>query len=196
MEIDSFIANFDGGARPNRYRVILNFPFESSGGINISGTIGAIAGPISIGTGFNAGSPSQKFSFMCKAAAIPESALGSINIPYQGRDFKVAGDRTFTDWNVTVLNEENFSIRNAFERWMDRINSHRGNVRTPTTNSYFADAEVYQLSTTGAILKKYKFHSMFPTNLSEISLGFDQNDSVEEFSAVLSYAYWTSDTTS
>ena len=112
-----------------------------------------------------------------------------------GRSFKVAGDRTFDDWNVTITNDENFVVRNAFEKWMNAINSHVGNVRTPTTNGYYADAEVYQLSTTNAVLKKYKFHNIFPTNMSDISVGFDQNDTIEEFTVNFAVTYWTTDTT-
>ena len=195
MDINAFMANFQGGARANRYKVILNFPFEVNSGLSLTASVGAVLGPIAGGTSISSGSPSPLFQFMCKGAALPGSQVNSIDVPYMGRVYKVAGDRTFTDWNVNVLNDENFAIRNAFERWMNAINSHVGNVRTPTTNGYYANAEIYQLSTTGSVIKKYKIHSLFPTDLGEISVGFDQNDTVEEFTVNFALAYWTSDTT-
>lgn len=192
MDINSFVANFQGGARANRYKVILNFPFEVNGGLSVNAAVGAVLGPISAGTTINAGSPSPLFQFMCKGASLPGTTVNSIIVPYMGRDFKVAGDRTFADWNVQVTNDENFAIRNAFEKWMNAINSHEGNVRIPTVNGYFATADIYQLSTTGAILKKYRMHNLFPSDVSEISVGFDQNDVIEEFTVNFAYSHWTS----
>jgi hypothetical protein len=194
--INDIIANFQGGARANRYRVLLTFPFETDTGVSLNASIGAILGPLSIGTTLSVGSASYDFQFMCKSASLPPSVIGTIEVPYQGRTFKIAGDRTFPDWSVNVTNDETFSIRDAFERWMNAINSHVGNTRTPTTNAYFSVAQVQQLSVANDdVLKTYTFYNLFPTEVSDISVGYDQNDSIEEFSVNFSYAYWTSNTT-
>ena len=136
---------------------------------------------------------SEKFRYMCKAAALPASNIANIDVPFRGRIFKVAGDRTFDVWTVTVINDEDFTLRNAFEQWMDQISKLSNNLGATEPASYMTDATVYQLgrgSTKGsrdstgesnAVLKEYKFIDIFPTAISAIDLSYDTGDAIEEF---------------
>lgn len=174
--VSDFIANFQGGgARPNLYNVILTFPASIAAGL-----------------------ASVKASFTCKAASLPSSNMGIATAPFMGRHVKLAGDKTFDDWTITILNDTDFSIRNAFEMWIDRINGHLSNVSAPGWSNpvmYFANAEVIQLDREQNPIKSYLFEGIWPTQLGEIQLGFDQNDMIEEFTVTLAVNYWTSNTT-
>ena len=136
---------------------------------------------------------SDRFQFMCKAASLPASTIANIDVPFRGRIFKVAGDRTVDVWSVTVINDEDFKLRNSFEEWMDRIAKLDNNLGATQPESYMVDAEVFQLGRGGkinssgnggsnnAVLKQYKMQSIFPTSLSAIDLSYDTGDTIEEF---------------
>ena len=143
------------------------------------------------------------FKFLCKSTALPASNLGSIEIPFRGRTLKVAGDRTFDDWTVTIINDEDFKLRTAFERWsnvMSRLDDATG-VTNPT--SYMTDGYVQQLgrgSQVGAasndggessVLRSYKFFDVFPVTVGEIALSYDTTDTLEEFDVTFRYQYFT-----
>tara|TARA_B100001250_G_scaffold282026_1_gene244274 strand:- start:280 stop:867 length:588 start_codon:yes stop_codon:yes gene_type:complete len=158
-----------GGARPNLFEVQLA---TLPGGITWDG---------------------DSFKYMCKAAALPASTIANIDVPFRGRIFKVAGDRTIETWSVTVINDESFKLRNAFEEWMQLIAKLDTNIGATSPESYMVDADVYQLgrgqdasSTTNngnsnVVLKQYKMESIFPTSLSAIDLSYDTGDTIEEF---------------
>lgn len=161
------------GARPNLFSVSLTFPNVASS-------------PIA----------SQKLTFMAHAAQLPASTMGVARQHYFGREVKFAGDRVFQDWSISVINDEDFIIRNAFEKWSDKLNSHSQNVRAAGAISsllYTADATVTQFSKTGVPLKTYKFVGMFPSQIDPINLEWGQNDRIEEFGVTFSYQYWDSD---
>ena len=160
------------GARPNLFEVSMAFPVFS-----------------------DPGNAQQKLTFMCKTAQLPGSTVGVVPVQYFGRELKFAGNRTFTDWTISVINDEDFVVRNAFERWMNGMNSHSLNVRNPlaqTPGSYTVDGEVKQYAKNGDTLKKYKFIGLFPTDVSPIDVDWGSNDSIEEFTVTLSYQWWES----
>lgn len=161
-----------GGARPNLFEVELTTFPEAAAAADWS---------------------AEKFSYMCKAAALPASNVAPIDVPFRGRIFKVAGDRTFDTWTVTVINDEDFILRNAFEAWMEGISKLDNALGATDPGAYMTDALVYQLgrgSTLNSrnnqgddhsILKVYKFKDIFPTNISQIDLSYDTSDTLEEF---------------
>lgn len=164
---------FDG-ARPNLFQVEMTFP------LGIPGVAGS------------------QLTFMCKTAALPGSTIGTVSVPYFGRDIKLAGNRTFADWTITILNDENFLVRRAFELWMADINSHATNLRaTQALNGagggYTVDAIVRQYGKTGNEIKTYQMIGAFPTDLSQIDLDWGSNDTIEEYSVTLAYQYWSTD---
>ena len=133
------------------------------------------------------------FQFMCKAAALPAQNIANIDIPFRGRIFKVAGDRTIDTWTITVINDEDFRFRNAFENWTQQIANLDDNMGTTDPSAYMVNAKVYQLGrgsekssqnnggTENVVLKEYEFHNIFPTNVSAIDLSYDTGDTIEEF---------------
>ena len=135
----------------------------------------------------------DNFRYMCKAAQLPASQIANIYVPFRGRIFKVAGDRTVDQWSVTVINDENFRLRNAFEEWVNLIANLDTNLGATDPSAYMVNAKVYQLgrgstpqSTTNAgnansVLKEYEFQDIFPTTVSAIDLSYDSTDAIEEF---------------
>ena len=158
-----------GGARPNLFEVELT--------------------TLPAGISWNA----ENFRFMAKAAALPAQNIAQIDVPFRGRIFKVAGDRTIDTWTVTIINDESFELRNAFEQWTEVIAKLDNNLGATQPDAYMTDATVFQLGrgstkssknsdgTANAVLKEYTFQSIFPTTVSEIALSYDTGDTIEEF---------------
>jgi|TARA_R110000803_G_scaffold33187_5_gene72798 hypothetical protein len=137
-----------------------------------------------------------KTPFMVQAAAIPESTLSVIEIPYFGRKVKVAGDRTFAEWTVTIMNDEDFLVRNAMENWMASINSHEGNTRqlaTASSSEYKSQAQITQYSKTGVPLRVYNFNGIFPTSVGAITMDWNTTDDIERFDVTFQYDWWNVD---
>ena len=139
----------------------------------------------------------KEFSFACKASAIPAMAVGVVEVPYFGRVVKVPGNKTFENWTVTVINDEGFIVRNGFEKWVASMGTHIGNVQSSASSALesglYGSAEVTHFGKTGAtdILAVYNFVNIFPVSVSEITLGWDANDAIEEFTVEFAYDYWT-----
>ena len=135
----------------------------------------------------------DNFRYMCKAANLPASNIASIDVPFRGRIFKVAGDRTFDTWTVTIINDEGFILRTAMEEWMNQISKLENNLGATDPNAYMTNAKVYQLgrgSKTSSennageknvVLREYEFVDIFPTNVSAIDLSYESSDTIEEF---------------
>ena len=135
----------------------------------------------------------ENFRYMCKAAALPAQNIAAIDIPFRGRIFKVAGDRTIDTWTVTIINDEGFALRNAFEQWTEQIAQLSNNLGATNPSEYMTNATVYQLGRgstasskdasgqTNVVLKEYEFQDIFPTSVSAIDLSYDTGDTVEEF---------------
>ena len=134
--------------------------------------------------------------FLARTGQLPASNLGLIGVPYFGRTVKMAGDRTFAPWNVTIINDEDFKIRNALETWSNSINNMRGNLRLSGASalSYKSSAIITQYGKTGNILRKYKFEGLYPADVSEIGVSWDATDQIEEFNVQFEYDYWVLDT--
>ena len=136
---------------------------------------------------------STSFSYMCKAASLPASNVANIDIPFRGRIFKVAGDRTIDPWTVTIINDENFNLRNAFEEWTDLIAKLENNMGATDPEAYMVNAKVYQLGrgstpnaksnsgTANSVLKEYEFYNIWPSTVAAIDLSYDSTDTIEEF---------------
>ena len=135
----------------------------------------------------------DSFRYMCKAATLPASNIANIDVPFRGRIFKIAGDRTIDPWTVTIINDEGFKLRNAFEEWTDLIAKLDNNLGATDPSAYMTNAKVYQLGrgssassksntgTANAVLKEYEFIDIFPTNVQAIDLSYDSTDTIEEF---------------
>ena len=157
-----------GGARPNLFEVEMAFP-ESL----------AIDNDVK-----------DKSRFLVKAAALPASNITPIDVNFRGRILKIAGDRTFDTWTITVLNDVDFSIRSAFEKWMNFINKMSDATGAQDPAEYQPDAYVHQLDRDGSTLRTYKFHDVFPTNISQIDLSYETVDAIEEFTVEMQVQWW------
>ena len=132
----------------------------------------------------------QEAEFLVKASSIPAMTLGTIEMNYRGRVLKFAGNRTFEDWTLTVINDEDFLIRSAFERWSNVINGMTENITAGDTRLYMKDARVDHLAKDGKVLRTYVIRDMFPTSVAAIDLSFDTADEIETFEVTLAYQYW------
>ena len=140
-----------------------------------------------------AGWQAESFRYMCKAASLPASNIAAIDVPFRGRIFKVAGDRTFDTWTVTIINDEGFVLRKAFEEWMDVISKLENNLGATSPGAYMTNAKVFQLGRgseatsktsdgdKNVVLREYEFVDIFPTNISAIDLSYESSDTIEEF---------------
>ena len=161
-----------GGARPNQFKVTMPFP----GYAQVGGEI-------------------EDLAFLCRATVIPSMTVGNINVPFRGRQIKIAGDRTFEDWTVTVLNDTDFKLRNAFVRCQNGINNMNDNEGLTNPVDYQVDAFVDHLDRNGNTIKSYTLRGLYPTIVSAIDLNYETNDVVEEFTATFAYQYFESNTT-
>lgn len=139
----------------------------------------------------------EKFTMTCSAASVPPMILGVTSVPYFGRDIKVAGDRVYPDWQVTVINDEDQLVRRAMERWSHLINAAQRNTTvSPVTSSpstYKTDAEVYKYGKDGSLLRTYRFVGLWPSTVSPIDLNWADRDRIAEFNVVFAYDYWVND---
>lgn len=178
LNINEFRSNFRGdGARPTLFEIIVNFPQK-------------------LGAKF----PTSDMKLFAKATTLPTSTVGSIIVPYQGRQIKVAGDRVYDDWNCTIINDESFSIRNAMEYWNNALDQHStdaGKKRvagaTADPLSYVANVTINQLGKQGDTIKTYVLVNAFPYLIGQIDLSFESNDAIEEFDCTFAYDYFITD---
>ena len=156
-----------GGARSNLFEVVLTFPDAAQPDSAVL----------------------EKARFLVKGANLPASNVAQIEVPFRGRVLKIAGDRTFDSWTVTVINDTDFAIRSAFERWSNTINRLSDNTGLTNPADYQADAYVYQLDRDGTTLRSYRFFDTFPTQVGPIELSYDAQG-IQEFTVELQVQYW------
>ena len=139
----------------------------------------------------------DKIPFLVKAAEIPASNLGNIPVPYRGRVLPVAGDRTFDPWTVTVINDTDFQIRDAMEKWSNSINDLQTAQGTIDPAVYQRSALVKQLSREGSnpgdpekVLRTYNFEGIYPNTVSSIPLDFGATDQIQEFQVTFNYLFY------
>lgn len=158
-----------GGTRSNLFEVELSFPINA---------------PIAF-----ASDAVETGKYLVKAAALPSSQVTALPVAFRGRTLNVAGDRTFQSWTITVINDTDFKIRAAYERWMNYINNVASNRGETEPAAYMADARVFQLDRNGQVLRYYKMYDLFPTAISQIALDYG-TDSVQEFTVELQVLFW------
>ena len=161
-----------GGARANQFKVTMPFP----GYAQVGGEI-------------------EDLAFLCRATAIPAMTVDNIDVNFRGRAVKIAGDRTIANWSITVLNDTDFKLRNAFERWQNGINNMTDNEGLTNPVDYQVDAFVDHLDRNGNTIKSYTLRGAYPVSLAEIALDYDQKGEVETFSVEFAYQYFETNTT-
>ena len=194
--INSFKAKLvGGGARPNLFEVALAFPDA----LTTTGASGSTT-------------TQEESRFMVKAAELPASNIGDIPVNFRGRILHVAGDRTFDPWTVTVINNNDWSIRQTMEDWSNMINNRAWDSGVTNPSTYHADANVYQLARAGTrtdaggdfrlgggdqipVVAGYKFFGIWPSQVSSIALDYGSTDTIEEFQVTFQVEYWNPDYT-
>ena len=161
-----------GGARSNQFKVTMPFP----GYAQVGGEI-------------------EDLAFLCRSTTIPAMNVGVVEVPFRGRKIYIGGDRTFEPWSVVVLNDTNFKIRNAMERWQNGINNMSDNEGLTNPVDYQVDCFVDHLDRNGNTIKSYTLRGLFPTGISAIDLNYDEQAAVEEFTVEFRYQYFESNTT-
>lgn len=176
MRIDGFKqAIRDGGARPNLFEVTGSFAGLAQVGDVVERNNAAL----------------DDMKFLIKAASLPASNVSQIAVPYRGRQLKMAGDREFEPWTITVINTNDFRLRNAFEAWSELINGHETNRSSLRLDEYFRDWSVNQIDRTGKVSETYTLVGCYPSVVGAISLSHESNNIIEEFEVTLEYQYWT-----
>lgn len=174
MAISDFLAQLSGGgARPNQFRITLPFPAFTT-----------------------ESNETEQMRFLARSTAIPGATIGVVEVPFRGRQIPIAGDKTFEEWNITVVNDTDFDLRNAFERWSNSIQEHSNPVGIVAPAEYMVDADVEQLGRDDSVLKTYTMIGAWPINVGQIELSMDSNDEIETFEVGLRFVHWQSNTTS
>ncbi len=161
-----------GGARANQFKVTMPFP----GYAQVGGEI-------------------EDLAFLCRSTKIPAMNIGVVEVPFRGRKIYIGGDRTFDEWSIQVLNDTNFKLRNAFERWQNGINNATDGEGLVNPVDYQVDAFVDHLDRNGNTIKSYTFRGMFPKSLDAIELTYAPATELEQFACTWRYQYWESNTT-
>ena len=161
-----------GGARANQFRVVMPFPGYAQ-----------------------VGGETEDMAFLCHGASIPAMIVGNIDVMFRGREVKLAGDRTFEAWSIKVLNDTDFKIRNAFERWQNGINNMSDNEGLVNPADYQVDAYLDQLDRNGNVIKSYTLRGCYPISVGAIVLSYAEASDIEDFTVSLEYQYFESNTT-
>ena len=167
--IDDFKANLiGGGARANQFRVTITPPPGIAIGLDV-----------------------RRTSFLVKGSSLPAMAIPAIEVPFRGRKIYIAGDREFADeWTTTFINDTDFMIRNAMERWSNGINDLADNTGVIAPADYQTDLSVEQLDRDDTVLKTYVFKSAWPVTVATIELTSDAADAIEEFEVSWRYQHF------
>lgn len=178
FHLTNFMANIKDGARSNQFYCDISLP---------QALIGAIP---------NASLAESRMKFMIKATSIPNMSIGEIVLPFRGGQYKIPGDKTFGDWTVTVINDTDFLIRDAFERWNDMIvgNVDRDSAIEDDPMSYMTNGTVAQLGRNSRTIKDYTVTGIWPKEIGEISLDSGADNQVEEFTVTFAMQWWESST--
>ena len=161
-----------GGARANQFKVTMPFPGYAA-----------------------VGGETSDLAFLCQATSLPGMTLTNVAVPFRGRVLNIAGDRSFNPWSVTVMNDTDFKLYRAMERWMNGINNMTDNEGLTNPVDYQVDIFVDHLDRNGATLKSYTLRGAFPTSLADIDLSYSDNNSIETFTTSFTYQYFETDTT-
>lgn len=177
FNINNFQSKVASGVRPNLFKVSFNFPKTITN------------------------NDSETITFLCKSAALPSSTMGTIEVPFRGRNLKIPGDRTFDSWTATFINDPDFKTRTTFEQWINQINKLDANVGSLNPTDMFKDIVVTQLAKTSingssgdenlSVIRNYNLFGAWPSSVSQITLGYDQNDQIEEFDVEFQYQYFS-----
>lgn len=167
----------DGGARPSLFEMTIDFP---------AALLASAAGPAALGA-------SSKHKFHCRVSQIPGTSHNPIVVKFAGREIKYAGQRVFQNLNVTILNDEAFSVRRGLEAWFEAMNTRESNktkLFSPTFGGYAGTGNIFQYNKAGKVVRSYRLIDMFPVTLGEIALDWANDGAIEDYTCEFAYQYW------
>ena len=132
----------------------------------------------------------ENIEFMCKTARIPASTLPVVEVPFRGHRLKIAGDRTFEDWTVTIINDIGFTARTAVENWMESIQELDSGIGATNLDYLVSRATISQLNRDDSVIASYELYNMYPQTLAQIDLSYDTADEIQSFDVTFSYSHW------
>lgn len=159
-----------GGQRPNLFKITLDIPDSASG--------------------------TQEITFMAQATNTPGFNLGSVDLPYFGRRVSFAGDRSFEDWSIVIIDDEDHPVRNALEAWQNRlalIDHNTNQLEAPNGLALYSNASVIQYSKTGEETKRYELKNAFPIAIEPTQLNWEADNQVISFGCTVRYDYFITD---
>jgi hypothetical protein len=170
FNISKFRTALEAGAKPNLFEVNLALP---------------------TGVTDDAGAVFNNFKLLCKSAAIPALTVGVIEVPFRGRRIKLPGDRSYAEWTITVVNDNEQSMRKAFDRWMKYINNPDAtqDIRNTQEIDYKVTVSIKHLKINSKISRSYQLIDAFPTDVSAIDLSYDTTDAIQEFTVTFLYGH-------
>lgn len=187
--IDQFRGKFAEMARPNLFQVSIYLPKTQL--TPLQPVNDSLVSSTQDNDGDGTTSLDELTQFMVKAASFPASTIGVVEVPFRGRQLKIAGDRTYEPWSVTVLNDEGFTIRQQMETWAQTIQEYKINGSSAqNTGEYMGRAIVDQLSRDGEIIKQATLEGIWPSNISALDLDWGTNDTPEEYTVEFQVQYW------
>ena len=161
-----------GGARANQFKVTMPFPGYAQ-----------------------VGGETEELAFLCQSTSIPAMEINTATVNFRGRPIYLAADRAFSAWTITVLNDTNFRLRDAFERWQNGIINMSDNEGLVNPVDYQVDAFIDHLDRNGATIKSYTLRGCFPTSIAAIGLDMDPTETIEEFEVSFRYLFFEARTT-
>ena len=188
FSISKFRAAINSGSRPNLFRINVTPP----AGLTGTGVIADVA----------------KYSTLVRSAALPSATIGTIELPMNGgRRFKLGGDRVFTEWTSTVLNDTDYKLRGSLESWQNqmvktnfeiqdslgnRSSIGGGTALKPAPTGLYGTIEIFQLGEDGKSVPygSYRLINCWPSDISAIDLSYDTTDAVEDFTVTWTYDYY------
>ena len=162
--LNDFMGAFQGGLRPNKFRV--NHNFGKAGGADMI--------------------------YHIRAASMPASTMTTINVPYRGRIFKMPGIRTYQTWQMTVLDDKN-RIYEKYHDWSNSIKTHPGNITTATDLDFsdlMSNITITQLDYNGNDFRTFTLQHAWPNNIGPLTLDMENNDTILTFTVDLEYQFF------
>jgi hypothetical protein len=163
-------AHYGDAVRPNLFYVYVNFP---SFIINSGGAF----------------SNREQSKWLVQSASLPGRSIGIMEIPFRGLKTKYAGNTIYPDWAASFLQDVNFQLNNAFEGWLEYIESPVAGIRANDL-TYKTSVEIIQLDGRQNVIKNYVLIGAFPNDKADIPLSQDANDEPQIFEITFSYDYY------
>ena len=167
--IYQFADALNASARPNQFQIHINFPAAVRGGTEAN----------------------RAALYLTCQGSIPQSTIEDIQIMFRGKQYHEAGERTYSPWTCQIYNGTDFKVRKALEQWSHSILAAESTAGEDIPTRYKRSVVIHHLDRNGHILRIYYLHGAYPQEVGEISLGFDQGNTVEQFSCTFVYDYFT-----